>query len=297
MISAIITTYKREPSMILRALNSILQQTLKDIEIIIVDDSPGDYPFRNDVKEMVLEQRDIHKEVEIRYIQHEKNMGACAARNTGLVAATGKFIAYLDDDDEWLPEKLEKQLPLMADSTVALVYCGRFCKDDTTDKCIIEKTEYYRGDVFKTLLDHNFIGSTSFPLIRTEALKEIGGFDVLMKSAQDYDVWLRLSEKYSIDYVDEPLVIYHMHDGERITSNPQKKIDGLERLNKKFETYLEQDSKLWWRRNIVITPYYAAVGDKNKALAVWWKCVRCCPFRFVDNCRYIRVILVTKKSK
>ena len=79
----------------------------------------------------------------------------------------------------------------------------------------------------------NFIGSTSFPLIRKSCLEEIGGFDVLMQSAQDYDVWLRLSDKYSIDYFDEELGIYHVHGEKQITKNPDKKIAGLERLNEK----------------------------------------------------------------
>lgn len=291
MVTAVITTYKRGPAMVLRALNSILQQTLKDIEVIVVDDSPDDYSFRDDVKAMVLEQRDIHKEVEIRYIQHEKNLGACAARNTGLAAARGEYIAYLDDDDEWLPEKLEKQILLMNDPDVALVYCGRLRQDDTTGKAIIEKTEYHRGDVFKSLLDHNFIGSTSFPLARTEALKGIGGFDILLKSAQDYDVWLRIAKKYSIDFNKEPLVIYHVHEGEQITSNPQLKIDGLERINEKYREYIDKDAKLWWIRNIGIAPYYAANGEKKKANSIWWKCVTKCPHKIFGNLKYLRAII------
>lgn len=291
MVSAIITTYKRESSMVLRALNSILQQTLKDIEVIIVDDSPADYPFRADVKEMVLQQRESHPDINIHYIQHEKNLGACAARNTGLGEASGEFIAYLDDDDEWLPEKLEKQIRLMDDPDVALVYCGRYSKDDTTNKYVEEKTEYYRGDVFKTLLDHNFIGSTSFPLIRKDALEKIGCFDVLMKSAQDYDVWLRIAKDYRIDYIEEPLVIYHIHEGEQITSNPQKKIDGLVRLNEKCREYLQQDVDLWWRREIVITPFYAANGQRRKAISIWWKCATKHPSRIVGNLKALRAII------
>jgi glycosyltransferase involved in cell wall biosynthesis len=292
MVTAVITTFRREPAMVLRALSSILQQTLKDIEVIIVDDSPNDFPFRNDVKEMVMQQKAIHPNIEIRYIQHMKSQGACAARNTGLSEAKGEFIAYLDDDDEWLPEKLEKQIRLMDDPTVALVYCGRYCKNDTTNTCDIEKTEYYHRDVFRILLDHNFVGSTSFPLIRADALKKIDGFDILMKSAQDYDVWLRLSEKYNVDYVDEPLVVYHMHDGEQITNNPQKKIDGLERINEKYREYIEKDAELWWKRNIVITPYYAKNGERKKAFSIWMKCVLKRPFIIFDNIRYLKQLFL-----
>ena len=286
MVSVIITTYKREPAMILRALNSVLVQTYKDYEIIIVDDSPSDFVARGDVHAAIEQQQRLHPEIGIYYIPHEKNMGACAARNTGLGAAKGEYIAYLDDDDEWLPEKLEKQVRLMSDTSIALIYCGRLLKNDETDENIIEKTEYLRGNVFKTLIDHNFIGSTSFPLIRTAILKEVGGFDVLMKSSQDYDVWLRIAERYRIDYIAEPLVMYHTHAGEQITSNPQKKIDGLERLNEKYQPYLDKDKKLWWRRNIVIVPYYAKNGNRKKALKLWTTCVLKRPGVLFDNLRY-----------
>jgi len=291
MITVVITTYKREPVMILRALNSILEQTLKDIEIIIVDDSPNDYPLRNSVKEMIWEQQEAHSDVGIKYIQHAKNMGACAARNTGLAAAKGQYIAFLDDDDEWLPEKLRKQALLMKDPSVGLVYCGHYKMDDNKNSISLGDNKYLHGQIFHRLLYHNFIYSTSFPLIRTEVLKAVGGFDVLMKSAQDYDLWLRIAQKYNIECVEEPLVIYHVHAGEQITNNPQKKIDGLKRLNEKYKEYLDRESNLWWKRNIVITRYYAETGEKSKAICLWRRCAKRCPYKVIDNIKYLRIIL------
>lgn len=296
LISAIITTHKREPSMVSRALDSILAQTYRNIEIIVVDDSPSDYPFRGDVQAIVLGKKAIEKSISIRYIQHDKNMGACVARNTGMNASNGEVIAYLDDDDEWMPEKLEKQLQVMQYSNAAMVYCGCICKNEATGESRERKTEYHRGNIFKRLLYYNFVDSTSVPLIKKKCLLEVKGFDPLMQSAQDYDVWLRLAQEYEVDYVAEPLVIYHEHAGEKITSNPRKKIQGLERLNKKYQKIIESNAKLWWRRNIVLTPYYAAIGEEIKAKNLWRRCVKRCPMEVFENLKYLRAIVLIGKT-
>lgn len=296
MISVIISTYKREPPLLERAINSVLCQTYKDIEIIIVDDSPADYAYREEVASTVYAYKRTNPHINIHYIQHEKNRGACVARNTGLAQAQGEFVAYLDDDDEWLPDKLEKQIQIFSSSAVALVYCGRICKNDLTGKSNIESIQFYKGDVFKQLLYSNFIGSTSFPLIKANCLKEIGGFDEQMQSAQDVDVWLRIAKNHPIDYVSEPLVIYHEHDGEQITSNPQKKICGLERLNEKYKQFIEDDDNLWHRRHIFLTPFYAMAGNKKTAFHIWWACVHKCPGKIPDNLKYLRLILKGKKK-
>lgn len=291
MVSAIITTYKREPPMVLRALDSVLLQTYREMEVIVVDDSPSDYPKRNEVREAVLARQKKSPEVSIRYIAHDRNMGACIARNTGLQAAQGEYIAYLDDDDEWFPEKIEKQVEVIEQSNAALVYCGYMKKNDKTGEIWEKKTEYLRGNAFKKLLFSNFIGSTSFPLISKQCLNNVGGFDPFMQSAQDYDVWLRLSELYAIDYVHEPLVIYHEHEGETITGNPEKKIKGFERINQKFTQYLNADRKLWWERHICITSFYALNGDLKSSLVLWFRCVCKCPNMIKNNIKYLLIIL------
>ena len=295
LVSAIITTYKRKPSMVVRAIRSVLSQTYQRIELIIVDDSPGTYADRDAVKKAVYKEKEENPRIPVRYIQHSSNMGACAARNTGLYAAKGKYIAYLDDDDEWLPTKIEKQIKALENSHVGLVYCGCICMNDNTGRMVERKTVYCRGRVFDKLLYRNFIDSTSFPLLKKECLEAVGGFDLLMESAQDYDVWLRIAQKYEIDYVPEPLVIYHEHEGEQITNNPRKKISGLERINKKFAIYIESNPALWRQRNIVITPYYSLIGNKEKALKTWGKCVLKNPGRIINNIKYLITIIVHSK--
>lgn len=123
IVTAVITTYKREPEIVKRAIDSVLAQTYKHINIVVVDDSPADYELRDSVEKLVL---DHFAEANITYVQHERNLGACAARNTGLSLVNSEFVAFLDDDDEWLPEKIEKQVKKFreCDELTALVYCG-----------------------------------------------------------------------------------------------------------------------------------------------------------------------------
>lgn len=296
MISVIISTHKREPDIVSRAIESVLHQTFRETEIIVVDDSPAGYPFRAEVAAAVHGYADRNPDIHISYYAHETNRGACAARNTGIRHAKGEYIACLDDDDEWLPEKLEKQMRVMQSSEAALVYCGCICKNDVTGHAAERKTEYHRGYLFEKLLARNFIDSTSIPLIRKECVIAAGGFDEEMQSAQDCDLWLRIAVKYRIDYVEEALVVYHEHGGEQITSNPLKRINGLERLNQKYKSYLDADKNLWHRRHIFITPYYAMAGDRKKALRVWFQCVLKCPGKVFENLRYLRLIIIAKKK-
>ncbi len=266
LVSAVITTHKRAPKLVERALNSILSQTYKNIEIIVVDDSPAEYELRSQVAQTV----EKYKERGVRYIQHEKCMGACAARNTGLENANGEFIAYLDDDDIWLEGKIEKQLACFDSDNVALVYCGS-CTEHA-DKSITKRPlKVLEGNVFDELVLMNFIGSTSFPLIRKSALEDIGGFDVLMQSVQDGDVWIRLAKKYEIRCANDVLVQYTENPDECITKNPKKKIAGLERLNYKLKDYLDTHKYAKWQRNLFIVPYYAADKRLGKAFCVWFK--------------------------
>lgn len=259
LVSCIITTYKRPKEIVKRAAKSVLNQTYKNIELIIVDDSPDTFANRNEVLDMAeaLGER-------VTYIRHEKNQGACAARNTGVKNAKGEYVAFLDDDDEWHCEKIEKQMNILKESQeIALVYCGRYTCNQTTGESSIQKVKYYRGNVFERLFKNNFIGSTSFPLIRKSVLNELGGFDVNMKAAQDFELWLRIAQKYKVDYVDEPLVRYYVHDGEQISDDPSKKIEALCRINLIYEDYLKEHAKIASIRFVRLSEFYSRVDLKH----------------------------------
>ena len=294
LVSAIITTHKREPEIVERALKSILAQTYKNMEVIIIDDSPAEYSLRDKVKSMT----EKYLEQNVRYIQHPTCQGACAARNTGLSIAEGEFIAYLDDDDEWLPNKIEKQLEAFTNENIALVYCGWEVYNTEIHSITKQDNKFYSGKIFDQLMHlGNFVGGTSFPLIRKSALETIGGFDSLMQSAQDYDVWIRLAKIYEIACVEDALVRYYVHGGEQITKNCQRKIAGMERLMQKNEEYLIKNKRAWRRHMIAITPYYAGNGQSGKAWKIWFKVVFRFPFNIIDNLRYMKRIFMNSMKK
>ncbi len=205
IISVIIITYKRQVSILKRAVESVCNQTYKNIEIILVNDDPEDQHHSEEIKNMIKEyDKDIY------YYSYDKNRGSNYARNFGISKAKGQFLAFLDDDDEWYKNKLEKQMLIMkTDSEIALVSCGfDFVKDE---KVIGHKENaLYKDCDLKYLLADNYVGGTSFPLLRREAVKDVGGFDINQKSCQEYDLWIRLRMKYKFSMVDESLGKYYL---------------------------------------------------------------------------------------
>ena len=283
LVTAIITTHKRKPELVQRALDSVLAQTYPNMEIIVVDDSPSEFAYREAIKQLVQEKG-------AQYIAHEVCQGACVARNTGLAAAKGEFVAFLDDDDEWLPPKIEKQIQKIRDG-VALVYCGHYVHNSDTNQRKQAITAQKTGNIHGDLLCSNFIGSTSFPLLRTSVLKEIGGFDPQMQSAQDYDVWLRIAEKYEVEFVPDPLVVYYVYSGERISKSYHKKVAGLERIISKNRTYLKKNQKAYWGRHLELAPYYAGNGQLGRSILSWLKAAARCPLELKENLRHLYWIM------
>lgn len=279
-VTAVITTHKREPAVVERALKSILAQTHSNMEVIVVDDSPAEFAMREAVAQMV-------RGYGVTYIPHEKCQGACVARNTGLSHATGEFIAFLDDDDEWKPEKIALQLAAFEDAETALVYCGHEELNEVTGSRTEIPHIFEKGRIYESLIHWNYIGSTSFPLMRTAAVREVGGFDPLMRSSQDYDLWLRISQRYGISYVKAPLVVYHIHAGDQISKNFKKKISGMERINEKNAEYLQKNKRARWERTIKLAPMYAGDGRLGKAMKCWLQMAFVCPGKVKENLSYL----------
>lgn len=282
MISAIVTTYKREPEMVKRAINSILAQTHKDFELIVVDDSPSDYNLRNDVKEMV---NGVEYD-RIKYIQHKKNKGGCAARNTGIENAKGEYIAFLDDDDIWLPNKLEVQLGKFSDLEVGLVYCNYNVINTKTNKTVVTNNNYLsNGNIAEKLLINNTMGI--FPMVRKSCLESCGLFDTTLQSSQDLDMWLRILDKYKAEYANEVLASCFIHDGEQVSTNPYKKLQASIEINNRFEELLKNNSKLHGTRILQLAQFHSMAGNVKKAISFWFKAVRICPYNVYYNLKYI----------
>lgn len=228
-VSVIIPTYNRA-TLIKRSIQSVLKQTFDDFEVIVVDDASSD-----NTEEVIASLQDVR----IRYFRHESNRGGSAARNTGIEKAQGDLIAFQDSDDEWLPDKLEKQVKTIqqADPSVGLVYTGFWRIQGDTKEYLpgphIKKTE---GDIHQELLKGNFI-TTQAVLVKKECFQKVGGFDDSLPRFQDWELFLRIAKHYEFRYIAEPLVISYFTEGS-ISSKPQAMIEAFEIiLDKHIDDY------------------------------------------------------------
>lgn len=204
-VSVIIPTYNRA-DLLPRAIESALSQTFGDFELIVVDDGSTD-----NTKQVVEEFQ--KKDERIKYIWQENSGAPARPKNTGIKNAKGEYIAFLDHDDEWLLEKLEKQLELFQNSKkseLGLVGCDALIFDgNKLQKYVTPR--YQDRFVFDKLLEGNFIWSASSVLVKKEVFQNIGLHDEKLKMVDDWDLWIRIAQKYSFDFVPEFLLKYYIH--------------------------------------------------------------------------------------
>jgi len=238
-VTVIIPTYNRA-NLLPRAIKSVLNQTLKDFELIIVDDASTD-----NTREVVEEIQ--KKDKRIKYIRLDKNSGAPAhPKNVGIQNAKGDYIAFLDHDDEWLPEKLEKQIQLFKNpkkKNLGFVGCNLLVIDDNKiRKYIIPKYT----DNFQKLLLTNFIFSSSGVMVKKSVIDNVGLFDESLKNADDWDMWIRIAQKYNFDFVPEFLFRYYLHENNTTKLTPLEfKIKDIEGIFKKYKEYYYKHPKIY----------------------------------------------------
>lgn len=200
MVSAIITTHNRK-NLLDRAIQSVLNQTYKDIELIVVSDGSTDGTDE--------QMKKYETDIRVKYITYSPGRGGNYARNTGIKAANGKYVAFLDDDDEWLPTKIEKQVQkIESDSLIGIVYTGLksiYVKEGVS----YLQAAGFEGDASIRILLGNVIGTTSTAMIKKEVLDKSGYFDENLKALQDYDLWVRVCQVANIGFVNEPLINYY----------------------------------------------------------------------------------------
>lgn len=218
-VSVIIPTHNR-PELLRVAVASVLGQTLRDLEVIVVDDASIE-PGEN--QRVIRALRDSR----IRYFLHPENRGLPATRNTALRHSAAPCVAFLDDDDEWRPSKLELQLELFdrSPASTGLVYCHHTIVDHRTDR-LTRRRPQRRGRAYGALCDTNFL-CVSTVALRRECLERVGLFDESLPYSADYDLWLRVAREFDLDYVDEDLVRYNVH-AKQMTASSEKAILALE---------------------------------------------------------------------
>ncbi len=228
-VSVVLPTYRR-PDLLARAVRSVQNQSLPEWELIVVDDNDPAAPARLATREVMQPLLDDPR---VRYLEHERNRGGSAARNTGIEAARAPLVAFLDDDDSWYPQKLAAQVDRLEGSPedVALVYCSfRRVEQDGAHEIVRPRAD---AGTIAALLTRNGVGTTSAVMCRRSALLEVGGFDETLASRQDVDLYLRLALRFKLVYLDEVLLDFHRHAGDAIGKNMLKALEANERFDAK----------------------------------------------------------------
>ena len=271
LVSVIIPTYNRS-NLLKRAI--VLQQTYSHLECIVVDDASTD-----DTEKIVAGYEDER----IAYIRHELNKHVSAARNTGIKHANGKYLAFLDDDDEWLPSKLEKQIHVFAnsDSNVGMVYCWMNFYDG--EKLILQRHPELRGNIFINTLSSQPIGNASTLLVKKEIAEEIEGFDTNLLRGNDGDFIRRISRNYRVDLVSEVLVKYYVNHGDkRITRNDKKGVENAILSQKtKLIKFESEFKKRPYHRSIILASlgyFYSKNHEWKKSIICYMKSIVTYPF-------------------
>lgn len=232
-VSIIIPTYKR-PEFLKRAIDSAVNQTYKDIEIIVVSDNDIDSEYEKETLEIVSKYKELKN---FKYLPAIGNQGGCYARNRGLEIAEGEYINFLDDDDVLHNDKIEKQIQLLKKhkEKIAVIGCCAAIINSKGRIYRIEKPIYDNKDIFYSELKCN-ICTTSINLINAKICKQVGGFEYIESSQEHLFLIKIFSENPTFDYVDDILVDINQHSGTRVSTNPKKPIGTL-KLTKIIEKY------------------------------------------------------------
>jgi len=252
LVSVVIPTYNRK-DMLIHAINSARGQTYPVNEIIVVDDA-SDFEVDTYLKEIYDEACGATLKV----IRNQVSQGAAKSRNTGVENAASDFVAFLDSDDYWLPEKIEKQMRVFQTFLdVGLVSCDLF-EVDRYGNYLKSNRQLLDSDIWRHLLE----GWTSFPntsslLFRKDIFVELGGFDSQLTSCQDHDFWMRIGQSGTmVRYVDEGLYVIITEASNRISIDYTKRMKGvhtfLSKWRKDILLYGGEKHLRWYRNNYLV---------------------------------------------
>jgi len=276
LVSVIIPTYNRA-AYLQKALQSVKEQTYQSLEIIVIDDGSTD-----DTGEMLK-----NYEGQLRYF-YQENRGISGARNAGIKRARGEFIAFLDSDDYWLPDKTVQQLALFKQHPEYALVAAR-CASIRLDGSYREKNRPGKsGWVLEDLFKANFI-RTSAAMIKQECFENIGLFDEELRECEEYDLWLRIAAQYPVGFINKSLAVYVDNPDGASTDSLTGRLYRLRVLEKQ---YLQDNipAHLYARRIAdtchYIGRHYMKKGEKERGVQYLLKAQKLRP-AYLKNIIYI----------
>jgi len=244
LVSVVVPTYGR-PEDVTDAVATVRGQTYSPVELVVVDDCSPD-PIEPRILDIDLSGFEC-----VRCLRHEKNRGAAVARSTGIEAANGEFVAFLDDDDRWIASKLGRQVEALQGRSpdAGVAYSGMRIVDGAGETLRIQSPAK-SGDLTKTLLCRNVVGSYSTVMVRMAAIEDTGLPEERFPSWQDMEWYVRLSRNWEFVAVPDPLaIIYQADDHEQISDDFEAvKTESYELFVEKFRPIAAEYGRLFERK-------------------------------------------------
>lgn len=235
-VSVVIPTHNR-CALLGRAIDSVLKQTYPVKEIIVVSDGSED-ETDNIMDKYCAQYSNVH------YHSYHPGRGGNYARNYGIKISTGKYVAFLDDDDEWHADKIEKQIALIRNDNEIGIVCTAINNIHVSAKTQNRYIPPALYDSKRLILMKNCIGSTSTVLVERELFNRVGYFDEKLSACQDYDMWIRLCQVTKVGVVKEPCVEYFNYDSvKQISGNTQKYILAHKMMDEKYQEEINEFTK------------------------------------------------------
>lgn len=295
LISIIVPSYKRDRSVVERAISSLLCQTYEKIQIVLVDDNAREdlAEYRKQLSEMVEEIADQR----LLYVQNEENLGGSGARNRGIQICSGEYVTFLDDDDEYLPEKVEKQYGFMLENSLEVCF-GKLNIYNEEDKLVDVREHEIESFEIEYLrryhLTKQITGTPTF-MFKRQVLLDVGGFDDVVMGQEYYLMQKVLLGNYKIGYYPDCYIKAYRTNAEAISTGKNKIIGekALYRFKKSFFNTLSFGERQYvkCRHYAVMAVAYKRNKKYIKAICSLFVSVLCSPFTA------IREAFVLKKRK
>jgi glycosyltransferase involved in cell wall biosynthesis len=268
LVSVIIPAFNRE-RVIGRAIESVVAQSFQDFEIIVVDDGSRDETTQNAIKLTRSEPR-------LHILRYETNQGAQAARNAGARAAQGKWLSFLDSDDEWLPRSLEMRLEIAAIENVEVVHSDCYIMRRDMPRELLN-LRALRGQVYSELLGHP--GPMFQAMLMTaNSFSKIGGLDERIVAYQEWDTAIRLGKGFRFGYVNAPTFLYNCREADSISKDEKRAAQGYKQVVKKhlLSILFKLGPRAMSRHYDAIAQHYSLAGEAKQARMsslsafLWW---------------------------
>lgn len=260
LVSVVIPTYKR-PEWLSRAINSVLKQTYPNVEVIVVDDNDPYTDGRRSTEEIMTLYAGNSQ---VKYIKHEHNMNGAVARNTGVRHSKAKYIALLDDDDEFLPNKIQAQVEVLENRSSEWGACYSMAYLKKENGPYLPLKENREGSLYlESLARELCLLAGSNLLVRKDVWDEVGGFTENFKRNQDLEFTARVLKKYKLAYSPEPGLIVYIHTEKRNVSFLDVDKQYYELFRDQIESLSKDDRKKFERIFKRDMFFHALRSDKN----------------------------------